>query len=374
AGGGGGGGAETVTVDVDGNTSAYNGSFIAYFPSEVTVRQGDTVEFKSIWRGEPHTVTMGTLVDRGLAAADQNPDARDEPPDLAKVPALLTEPPEVSVNQSAGQRCFLTTGDPPPSEACTETQQEQPDFDGAQTYYNSGFLADGDVFKVKLADDIAPGTYRYFCNLHRASQQGRITVVGAEGQRQTASQVKEAGEAQLNDMVAKVAPNAEALKTGTLPPIVPAPEPGTVISGSGSPEVPEALVNEFGPKDFSIPVGGTVTWKDVGPHTVSFNSPVGPNDWITKMSDGMVQMKPEAFAPAGGPPVTPPEPGTPPDPANLWKITDGGSWDGTGSRSTGIIPSFPPTLLGYKLTFTRAGTFNYICIFHPGMTGSIKVG
>ena len=43
-------GGGTVTVNVDGKTDAYNGSFIAYFPNELTVRQGDTVDFKSIWQ------------------------------------------------------------------------------------------------------------------------------------------------------------------------------------------------------------------------------------------------------------------------------------------------------------------------------------
>jgi plastocyanin len=55
-------------------------------------------------------------------------------------------------------------------------------------------------------------------------------------------------------------------------------------------------------------------------------------------------------------------------------VTDGGSFDGTGFRSTGLVLSFPPSLLGYKMTFTKAGTYGYVCLIHPGMTGSVVVG
>ena len=53
--------------------------------------------------------------------------------------------------QASGQPCFLTTGDPPASDACTKDQQKQPDFDGTQTYYNSGWLPDGEHFKMTLS-------------------------------------------------------------------------------------------------------------------------------------------------------------------------------------------------------------------------------
>ena len=123
-------------------------------------------------------MTLGTLVDRGLTAADADPEAQEEPPDLAKVRSCSPSLRSSASTRAPGQPCFLTTGDPPPTEACSKAQQEQPDFDGTQTYYNSGFMPDGEVFKVKLADDIEPGTYRYFCLLHRAGQQGKITVRG----------------------------------------------------------------------------------------------------------------------------------------------------------------------------------------------------
>jgi plastocyanin len=48
----------------------------------------------------------------------------------------------------------------------------------------------------------------------------------------------------------------------------------------------------------------------------------------------------------------------------------GSSTDGTNYANSGLsAPAFHP----YKLTFTKAGTFRYICLVHPGMAGSVKV-
>src|SRR2546425_10959834 len=62
--GGGGGGGRQVLVDY--NNPDFANIAIAYFPDTVNVHPGDTVHFKQAWNGEPHSVTMGTLVDDGL--------------------------------------------------------------------------------------------------------------------------------------------------------------------------------------------------------------------------------------------------------------------------------------------------------------------
>ena len=55
------------SVNVDNQSDKFNAGFLAYFPDDVTVRPGDTVEFKENFSGEPHSVTFGTLVESGLA-------------------------------------------------------------------------------------------------------------------------------------------------------------------------------------------------------------------------------------------------------------------------------------------------------------------
>ncbi len=62
-GGPGAAGGETRKVLVDYKHDQFSASFLAYFPTDVRVHAGDTVEFKQFWTGEPHTVTMGTMID-----------------------------------------------------------------------------------------------------------------------------------------------------------------------------------------------------------------------------------------------------------------------------------------------------------------------
>ena len=51
------------------------------------------------------------------------------------------------------------------------------------------------------------------------------------------------------------------------------------------------------------------------------------------------------------------------------------TWNGRGFHSSGVFGnSFPPLIEGYRLRFTRAGTYNYICTVHDHMKGTIVVG
>src|SRR5437870_5772060 len=63
--------AATVGVQVDAKRAGLPVAFTAYFPDQVTVHAGDTVDFTEVFSGEPHTVTLGTLVSSGLDAYDK---------------------------------------------------------------------------------------------------------------------------------------------------------------------------------------------------------------------------------------------------------------------------------------------------------------
>jgi plastocyanin len=360
-------GAQTVDVQVDADTSGTQLAFTSYFPNELTLHPGDTINFDSNFTGEPHTVTFGTLVDQGLAKID--PNAEDEPAELKKIPPLLPDGPGDAI-QAAAQPCFLATDDPPASDACTADQQEQPDFDGTQTYYNSGFLGDGDTFGVTLADDIEPGTYSFFCTLHRAGMTGKVVVVAAGDDAQSADDVSAAGEKQQGDLVTKLQPTIDAIKAGTLPPFIPTASPSGVIAGGGSEEVQSAVPVLFGKDSVDIKTGDAVTWTIVGPHTVTFGADESLRTAISKAPDGSVHVNPNAFAPTGGagqPQGPPPESPGPPI------AIDGGSYDGSGTHSSGLVLSFPPQLYTYSLTFTKAGTYDYFCSIHPDMKGVVNV-
>src|SRR5205814_4693192 len=107
--------AETRTVQVDNKTDKFNGAFLAYYPNAVTVRPGDTVDFHSNWRGEPHTVTLGAMVEPILTAALKNPNG-PPPPGADKLPGVFPEGPG-DIQQNGAQPCYLATGAPPPDPA-----------------------------------------------------------------------------------------------------------------------------------------------------------------------------------------------------------------------------------------------------------------
>jgi len=362
--------AQSRTVQVDGTTDKLNAAFLQFFPKRVTVHPGDTVDFHENWTGELHTVTMGTIVESALKAADAAGPNGQTPPELAKLPTLLPQGPG-DVNQNAAQPCFLTNGEPPSdaATACGKDQQNQPDFTGTQTYYNSGFLPEGDTFKVKLSSDIKPGTYRYYCNLHGPSMSGSIVVLNKDRDVPSTETNDKAASAELAADVAKLVPAAAQAKSGQFP------IPGVKnVAGYGSPDFQEGLINEMIPAEIDAKVGEKVTWTVVGPHTISFgNAPIEPGKYITKAPDGAWHLNAQAFMPAGFPEPPAPPNGPPPSQPTLLPPIDGGKYDGTGFRSTGVLASFPPVLNQASLTFTKAGTYAYVCLIHPKMGGVVKV-
>ncbi len=169
---------QTFAVSVDGHTAENKTAFLGYFPHELSAHPGDTVQFDLADSGEPHTVTFGTLVDSGVAALPTWTDPNTEPPDLAKLPLLLPDGPG-DANQVAANPCFVASGDPPAdaTKACPTT--DQPAFDGTASFYNSGWLAPDAPFTMTLSPNLKPGTYHYFCLLHREGMMGTLTVVDA---------------------------------------------------------------------------------------------------------------------------------------------------------------------------------------------------
>src|SRR5688572_26275920 len=117
----------------------------------------------------------GALVDAGVARLAQlgpraSLAAQESSPEMLRLPDAF--PHEVTggpqdANQSAAQPCYLDRGVPPLSltggaPACL--RRDQPEFDGTQSFYNSGVLmATGDSFTVPLATATKPGTYSLMC-------------------------------------------------------------------------------------------------------------------------------------------------------------------------------------------------------------------
>ncbi len=130
-------------------------------------------------------------------------------------------------------------------------------------------------------------------------------------------------------------------------------------------------LNEFYRRQITIHVGDTVAWQIRGFHTVTFPAagqqppPFGIPD-PSKPIAGAVDAAGAPFWFNGRPNILlNPAVGAP---------TPERTTDGTQYRNSGIPGPAGGRPKPYKLKFTRAGTFKYLCAIHtPGMTGSVKV-
>ncbi|MDP8961108.1 MAG: hypothetical protein M3N32_05770 [Actinomycetota bacterium] len=385
----------TRSVLADYNHDEFASAFLAYFPKDVQVHAGDTVVFRQEWTGEPHSVTMGTLVDRMMGVVApllekySDPHAQMSPEDEASFEAATEDLPWMigegdQVQQNGAQPCYLQQGTPPqdPATPCSDEQQQQPKFNGRQSFYNSGFIPyqgpQGNRFEVPLANDIPPGTYNYYCNLHGPGMAGTITVVPSHVEIPSQEEVARQARQEIDAMAAPLevahrqAQERDELELG-------GERYRRPLAGWSSPSVNHAFISEFYPEPLEVRTGEKVTWNFIGFHTVSFNVPRYFAS-ITVQDDGTVVLNPQAVEPVNSPPLPEePEEGPPPEHGEAQApeapkerppppVVDAGEWDGTGFKSSGGFFEG-----GYSLTFTRPGTYNYACLLHPRMVGKVTV-
>jgi len=363
------------TILVDYKHDEFSGSFLDFFPDDVTVRPGDTVAFKQFWSGEPHSVTMGTIVDQAFApllpileqchagACPKEPPPQAKPFFDGTLPTTLGE--DNKVHQNGAQPCYLDTGAPPKEtdKACPKVKQ--PAFNGRQTYYSSGFIPyegpAGNTFKVKIADNTAPGTYHFYCNIHGPLMSGSIVVKDKGAQIPSQAEVNKQAQAEIDKEAKPLLKALNEAKAGK------ALIKGN-LAGYRSPDVMEAFIAEFIPKRIEARVGEKVTWLFVGRHTVSFNVPKY-FPYFTVERDGTVRLNPQAVEAVGGPaaPTGPPPPGSPKP-----VIIDAGAWDGSRFLSSGLSGRGMGDF-GYSITFTKPGTYQYACLIHPQQVGEVVV-
>jgi plastocyanin len=380
--------AQTLAVQLDGRADAFHGAFIGYFPNTVSVHPGDTVTFRlPHFSGEPHTVTLGATVDAAAAklralGPQASVAAQENSPEMLNVvdvfPHSIQGPPDA--NQSAAQPCYLDTGVPPLSlkgsaPACPK--RAEPEFNGTQSFHNSGVLMDdGASYSVPMSKSIKPGTYNVICLVHRSAMTAQIQVVDSSQTVPSQADLTSKGEQQLKRLVDALTPIAATAQAATAETaLAGAGDPSITHSVIADPSAVNALIVDFGPKTVSIPVGGTVTWKNFYFHNIAFGALDSDVGVLMKAADGSIHLSPKAGAPAGF--QVPPAAGInipPPDTAQPL-VVDLGSWDGSGFKNTGIVQSLPPqNIISLKLTFSRAGTFSYRCLIHPDMKGEVKVG
>ena len=381
---GGSSGGSSRTIQVDYHSDDFAGSFLGYYPREVTVTPGMTLKFHQTWTGEPHSVTFGSLIDKNIkgplldlldnVAAGKEP-LPDQPPDSydpkfwdERLPGLFAK--ENGLSQAAAHPCFAKTEADLPlnQKECAKADQKQPEFTGQYAYYSSGFIpfegARGNTFEMKIADDAKEGTYFFYCNVHGIPMGGKVTIKkNAKVESQASMNRRGLEESKrISTPLAKVYDKEKAGQSQYKLPLA--------GSGDETTNAVEGIINEFTPRTITTKVGEKVTWTFTGNHTISFNvPPYTPLFVYNKKGD--LTTNEGLDKPKGGWPG-PPEghssfDGPPPPPIHL----DAGEFDGSGGlKSSGTDFNGGDT---YSVTFTKAGTYPYACLIHPGMIGKVVV-
>jgi plastocyanin len=371
--GSGSGGGQTFKVMVDPKPQAFNASFIHYFPDRVKAHPGDTIEYSANFTGEPHTVSFGSMLKPLLDLAAKYKDTEPPPsaeeefnkafgsiPQTFNPEGFATGDPFV---QAGWQPCFYATGKPPIDKACDAAHQKQPDvLTGKEVLFSSGHMADGKTFPVTLADDIAPGEYTFTCEFHGPEMTSTIEVVGKDVKVPAPSTVQAAGAKEVDDFVAKLQPAVDKVRNSTSPQA----QAGAHFDGENG---PPGDANVF-PANIQAKVGDKVSWSGVGFHTITFNATEDMRPaWITKDGKGLY-LNQKAFKPVNSP-AFPPDPETPPPDGTPDADFDGGAFNGTGIKHSGLNPG--DATYNYIVTFTKPGTYEYLCVVHPDMEGKVTV-
>lgn len=375
-------GADERIVRVDFQQDEFASHYWRFFPKTISAHPGDTIVFDQQWTGEPHTVTFGKIVDgavpRIAALEEKYADIdEDSPPEVLaraeqEYETAVAGLPTFDPYDQAGaanwlQPCYLDRGRPPadPDVACEE--REQPEFNGRQAFYSSGFIApsgpEGNTFTVRLAEDIAPGKYAFYCIVHLPDMQGSLEVKPTSEDLPSSGAVNAAARKEIEQLAGPLreafadakAGRAEAYGERLQQP----------LAGYHSHENFTVALDEFVPKMLTTRRDRPITWTIVGAHTVSFDVPRYLAIY-TVGDDGRVRRNPVVDRAAGGSPKAPPVDFT----HEPYRI-DGGTWDGSGFISSGLLGSEP--YAQYTLRISKPGRYRYACLVHPTMVGTVVV-
>lgn len=376
------GDSNTRTIEVDYNFDDFVGSFLSYFPRNVTVKPGMTLDFHQTWTGAPHTVTFGSALDEkvrpivDLLRSTKNGERVATTSTEFDKEFFETTLPQFlvgkgQIGQAAAQPCYADDLDDLPTDVtqpCRKTDQVQPEFDGSHAYYSSGLiLPDGEnanEFKMKIAEDTKDGAYFYYCSLHGLTMSGFVNVA-RDADLKSQREINEEGRDEADAIAAPLLAEYKKEKAGTS-------IYDGYLAGSGDPSTQglAAEINEFTPRTINASVGEKVSWTFVGNHSISFNVPAF-TPIFTKEDDGTIVATKDLTAPAGGWPGAPPGHRSYPAVTDQRIALDAGSFDGSGGlKSSGVGFNTGDT---YAVTFSKKGTYPYACLIHPGMIGKVVV-
>jgi plastocyanin len=313
-------------------------NFNGFFGRTTTINVGDSVN----WIFGPRVIHTVTFPAQGQKA----------PPFVQPDPAH----PYAGLNDPAGNP-FWFNGQPSlvtPPEVALPTTQKSTDGTG---YRNSGVSPDGTTSSYKLRFTKA-GTFNYLCEVH-PGMRGTVKVLpkGAKGAR-----VPSAAQDRATATTELLLARRSAARLNRF-----SPGANTVVAGHDRGSV---AWFKFFPSVRTVSVGDTVRFSVSSKseiHTATF----GPEAYrdaneaavmVTPQPTGppLFQFNPLIFLPSDPPGSLPPYDGTN---------------HGNGYLNTGPLDTDPktPDPSSASVTFTRAGTYVYECLIHPGMEATIRV-
>ncbi|HET7048769.1 MAG TPA: hypothetical protein VFI54_10925 [Solirubrobacteraceae bacterium] len=294
-----------------------------FFPHQVAIHPGDTVEWKGMWIGFhsidvpqkggtdlPFILPTNTTA-AGLTDFAGNPFWFNGQPNLAFNPTLFAASGANTYDGSAGADSGLPVGRPAP-------------------------------FKLTFTK---PGTYVYYCDLHYG-MRGIVVVAPKSTKIPTQAQEQEqiAAQQSRDSKIAKAL--ARTRFNGGV---------SVGISGKYSVEVLAMF-----PRTLHVRPGATVTFATPTTtgeiHTATF----GPSDYLKPLATSITNPTPTATVVYPSSQRGPIEvPGT-----------HGNGFANSGALDRGDDAPFSGQA---KFTFTAPGTYSYVCLLHPYMRGTIVV-
>ncbi|MGZ6643665.1 MAG: cupredoxin domain-containing protein [Solirubrobacteraceae bacterium] len=336
-------GASAATKTVDMGTPAsiakslqrQNVDVNAFFPARTTIHVGDSVKFVPV---NFHTV--------------------DFPKKGGKPLGLLQQAGTVSgANDAAGQP-FWFNGKPAIG---FDAALLKFGFGKKLTYNGTKGVSSGlpvsNKPKAMTVKFTKAGTYTYFCSVH-PGMKGSVKVVTA-GRRVPSAK---ADASRVARQVAAAKKGAKALAQTK------APANSVIVAPVG-----KSGLEYFGfaPGNLTVPAGTTVTFSmpasTFDEHTVTFGpgNPEQPSNYLGNLSatfNGPGPFNPQAIYPSDPPGTT----------ATLSPALHGnGFWNaGVLYGAQAKLSAFPTS---GKVTFSTPGTYNYYCLIHPFMKGTVTV-
>ena len=192
-----------------------------------------------------------------------------------------------------------------------------------------------------------PGTYKYFCDVH-AGMVGYVTV---KPKTATVSTAKQDAAAQVKQLTGDIKGALKAVKTK-----VPA---NTVSLGQSAPGGVE-LFSMF-PSTLTVPTGTVVTFEISKQSRETHTATFGPQGELMTLSKSF-----GPSIPAQG--VFPSDPTQP--------VLESPTNHGDGFANIGVVDRDPSTTTipsSGQIQFTAPGTYQFICLIHPFMHGTIIV-